>query len=99
VQSNMGWKSEAQKIYEERVVEDSLTRLAQRTDLSELPLSKEELRTLAKRARESFRNPERKKARLDRYKDHLSAIHGTEIIRTISSALEEINNAIGYEEK
>ena len=95
----MGWKSAANKIYEERVVEDSLTRLAERTDLSKLPLSREELRTLAKRARESFRSPERKRARLGRYKDHLSAIHGAEIVRTLSSALEEINNAIGYEEK
>ena len=95
----MGWKSAANKIYEERVVEDSLTRLAERTDLSKLPLSREELRTLAKRARESFRSSEGKRARLERYKAHLSAIHGTEIVRTLSSALEEINNAIGYEEK
>jgi hypothetical protein len=95
----LGWKSEANKIYEERVVEDSLARLSERTDLSKLPLSKEELRTLAKRARESFRSPDRKKARLERYQNHLCGIYGTEIVRTLSSALEEINNAIGYEEK
>jgi hypothetical protein len=62
----MGWKAEAHKIYEARVVEDSLARLAQRFDLRELPFSKEELHTLAKRARESFRNPEKRKERLDR---------------------------------
>jgi hypothetical protein len=37
--------------------------------------------------------------RLKRYKSHLATTHGTEIVQTISSALEEINNEIGYEEK
>lgn len=95
----MGWKAEADRIYEARVVEDSLARLAQRFDLGDLPFSKEELHTLAKRARESFRNPEQRRVRLDRYTAHLSTIHGAEVVRTISSAFEEINNAIGYEEK
>jgi hypothetical protein len=99
VRQDMGWKAEARRIYEARVVEDALARLAQRVDLRELPLTKEELLTLAKRARESFRNPAKRKERLTRYKSQLAMTHGTEIVQTISSALEDINNEIGYEEK
>jgi len=95
----MGWKAEAHKIYEARVVEDSLARLAQRFNLRELPFSDEELKTLARRSRESFRNPEKRRERLDRYKAHLAEIYGADVVANISSALEEINNAIGYEEK
>jgi hypothetical protein len=95
----MSWKAEAHKIYEERVLKDALARLAGRFDLKTLPFSNEELQTLAKRAREAFRSRERKMERLEKYKAHLSAIHGTECVETISAALAEINNAIGYEEK
>ena len=95
----MGWKADAHKIYEARVVEDSLARLAQRLDLSKLPFSKEELHALAKRAREAFNNPEKRTERLNRYKASLSTIYGAEVVRTVSSALEDINNAIGHEEK
>lgn len=95
----MGWEAQAHKIYEARVVDDALARLAQRFDLTALPFSREELQTLAKRARQAFRNAERHRERLDKYKAHLSKIHGADVVRTISSALEEINNAIGYEEK
>ena len=95
----MSWKAEAHKIYEERVVNDALARLAERLDLKGLPFSGEELKTLAKRSRESFRNPEKKRERLDRYKAHLAKNHGAELVASISSALEAINNAIGYEEK
>lgn len=95
----MSWKAEAHKIYEERVVRDSLARLAKRFDLKSLPFLEEELQTLAKRARESFRNPERKRERLDKYKTHLSNRYGADLIAKISSMLEEINNEIGYEEK
>jgi hypothetical protein len=95
----MGWKGEARKIYEERVLEDSLARLAQRFVLKELPFSKDELHTFAKRARESFKNPEKKRAALERYKTQLSKIYGAEIVRAVSTALEDINNEIGYEEK
>ena len=94
----MSWKAEAHKIYEARVVRDSLARLAERFDLETLPFSDAELQTLAKRARESFRS-ERKSERLDRYKTHLSTLYGQESVGMISAALEEINNAIGYEEK
>jgi hypothetical protein len=94
----MSWKTEARKTYETRVVADSLARLAKRFDLKSLPFSDEELQTLATRARESFRS-ERKRERLDRYKAHLSAQYGEECVATISVALQDINNAIGHEEK
>jgi hypothetical protein len=36
---------------------------------------------------------------VDRYKAHLSAQYGEECVATISVALQDINNAIGHEEK
>lgn len=97
----MSWKSEANKIYEARVVTDSLARLAKRFDLRTLPLSDEELQTLAKRARESFRayRSEEKKERLRRYKTQLAARYGEACVGPVWAALEQINNEIGYEEK
>ena len=95
----MSWKAKAHKIYEERVVKDSLIRLSEAFDLETLPFSGEELQTLAKRARESFRNPEKKTERLDRYKTYLSNSYGADLVSNISSKLEEINNKIGFEEK
>jgi hypothetical protein len=95
----MSGKAQRRKIYEERVVNDALARLAERADLKALPFSEEELRTLARRSRESFRNPGKGRPRLDRYKAHLAKNYGTDLLVRISSALEEINNAIGYEEK
>jgi hypothetical protein len=92
-------EAKARKIYEERVVHDSLARLAERLDVKGLPFSEEELKTLARRSRESFRNPERWRERLDRYKAHLAKKYGADPVASISSALETINNAIGYEEK
>ena len=94
----MSWKTEARKIYETRVVADSLAQLAKRFDLKSLPFSDEELQTLATRARQSFRS-EKMRVQLDRYKAHLAALYGEERVGTISAALEDINNAIGYEEK
>jgi len=95
----MSWKTEAHKIYEERVVNDSLARLANRLDVKSLPLSDDELKILARRSRESFRNPEKRREPLDSYKAHFAKIYGANVVANISSALEEINNAIGYEEK
>ena len=95
----MSWKAEAHKIYEERVVNDSLARLAERLDLKGLPFSDQRLKTLARRSRESFRNPEKRRERLDKYKAHLAKTYGADPVANISAALEEINNAIGYEEK
>ena len=95
----MSWKGEARKIYEKGVVEDSLARLAKRLDLKSLPFSDEELQTLAKRTRESFYGSEKKRERLERYKAHLSTLHGEEPVATISDALQHINSEIGYEEK
>jgi hypothetical protein len=97
----MSWKARDDKIYEARVVTDSLARLAKRFDLTALPFSAEELRTLAKRARETFRayRSEEKKERLARYKSHLSSLYGEQSVAPVWAALEEINNEIGYEEK
>lgn len=95
----MSWKAEARRIYEERVVSDSLARLAERVDLRGLPLSDEELNTLARRCRESFKNPEGQRERLARYKAHLAKSHGPDLVESLSAALEMINNEIGYEEK
>ena len=94
----MSSKAEARKVYEARVVADSLARLAERADLKRLPFSEAELQTLATRARESFRS-ERKAGRLDAYKAHLAIMYGEEHVSTIAAALEDINNEIGYEEK
>ena len=95
----MSWKAEARKIYEERVLNDALARLAGRLDLKDLPLSGEELRTLARRAREFFLNPEKHADRLARYKAHLAQLHGAGPVEKVSAALVDINNEIGYEEK
>jgi hypothetical protein len=97
----MSWKAEHHKIYEERIVTDSLARLGKRFDLKTLPFSQEELQTLAKRARESFRafSSAEKKERLGRFKAHLSTLYGEASVGPVWSALEEINNEIGYEEK
>ena len=95
----MGWKTVANKIYEDGVLNDSLARLAARIDVKGLPFSDEELRTLAKRSRESFRSREKKRERLERYKAHLAKIHGADVVANVASVLEEINNEIGYEEK
>jgi hypothetical protein len=95
----MSWKAEAHRIYEERVVNDSLARLAERLDLKGLPISDEELKTLAKRSRESFRDPEKRGERMNRYKAHLAKNYGTDLVAKISAALKEIHNEIGYEEK
>jgi len=86
------------KIYEERVLNDSLARLAKRLDLKSLPFSDVELKTLAKRHRQSF-GSEKKKERLERYKTHLAKIHGAEAVAGVSSLLVEINNEISWEEK
>jgi hypothetical protein len=94
----MSWKSEANRIYEERVVNDALARLAGRLDVKALPLSDDELRTLAKRHRQAMWSP-RGKERLARYKAHLAQSHGADVVASTSATLEEINNEIGYEEK
>ena len=97
----MSWKAQHYKVYEARVVADALARLAKRFDLTTLPFSPEEMQTLAKRARASFRafGSEEKKERLARYKAHLSTLHGEAIVGAVWAALEEINNEIGHEEK
>lgn len=95
----MSREAQFNKIYQERVVNDALARLAKRLDVKSLPFSDDELKTLAKRFRESFFGSEKKKERLSRYQAHLAKIHGAEAVAGVSSLLEEINNEIGWEEK
>jgi hypothetical protein len=97
----MSRKAEASRVYEARVVTDALGRLAERFELKALPFSNDELQTLAKRARESFRafRSEEKRERLGRYKAHLSTLYGEACVGPVWTALEQINNEIGYEEK
>ena len=95
----MSREAEARLAYEERVVNESLARLAVHLDVKGLPFSDIELKTLAKRSRESFRGREKKRARLERYKAHLAKTYGADLVASVSAVLESINNAIGYEEK
>lgn len=83
------------------MVKDAFARLAERFDLKSLPFSEEELRTLTKRARESFRafGSDGRRARLGKYKAHLSTLHGAECVEEVWAALEKINNEIGCEER
>ena len=94
---NVSSESRANRIYEDRVVKDSLARLS--ASLTDIPFTHEELHTLAKRARQAFYGSEKKKERLVRYKAHLSRIYGDATVAPVFSKLEEINNQIGYEEK
>ena len=95
----MSSEAEASKIYEARVVADALARLALRFDLKSLPFSAEELQTLAEHARESFKASLGEKEELGSYKAHLSTLYGAPGVMRVWSALEQINNDIGYEEK
>ena len=95
----MSQESRSNRIYEQRIVIDSLARLVKRLDVGSLPLSGEELHNLAKRHRESVHGAERKLDRLTRYKAHLAKSHGADVIEAVSAALEEINNEIAWEEK
>ena len=97
----MSWKAKHKKVYEARVVTDSLARLAKHFDLATLPFSGEELQTLAKRARESFRAfpSEERQQRLAKYRTHLAGLYGEDSVGPVWAALVKINNEIGYEEK
>jgi len=95
----MSRKAEARRTYEDRVVNESLARLAVHLDVKGLPFSDVELKTLAKRSRESFKSREKKRAGLDRYQAHLAKTYGVDLVASVSAVLEAINNAIGYEEK
>ena len=95
----MSQKSEARKRYEERVVNESLARLSERFELNRLPFSADELKTLAARSRECFKNPARKAERLEKFKTQLAEIYPADLVAKVSFTLAEINNAIGYEEK
>ena len=94
----MSWKAEARRIYENRIIDDVLSRL-RGFELKDIPLSQSELRTLAVRTRQAIFGSPLKKQRLERYKQHLVKTYGADVISRLSLALEEINNQIAYEEK
>jgi hypothetical protein len=97
----MSRRAEASKIYEACVATDTLARLAKRFDLKSLPFSDDELQTLAERTRESFKalRSEEKKEQLGSYMAHLSTLYGGAYVGRVATALEQINNEIGYKEK
>jgi hypothetical protein len=84
-------------MYEARVIDDAVDRLRKSIIPAALRFTDEEVLTLAKRARESFRR--RDKEPLERYGAHLSKIYEASIVSSTIQELEHINNAIGYEEK
>jgi len=94
----VSWKAEARRIYENRIIDDALSRL-RGFELKDIPLSQSELRTLTVRTRQAIFGSPLKKQRLERYKQHLVKTYGADVISRLSLALEEINNQIAYEEK
>lgn len=94
----MGREAEARRIYEDRVIDDALARLAAVGRMG-MPLSESELRTLAVRTRQAIFGAPLKRQRLERYKQHLARDYGPDVISRLSATLEEINNQIAYEEK
>lgn len=95
----MSRESRFNRIYEQRIVIDSLARLVKRIDVGGLPLTGEELHLLARRHREAVHGAERREARLARYKAHLAKSHGADVVEAVSAVLQEINNEIAWEEK
>ena len=93
----MGREAEARRIYENRVIDDALGRLAG-AGLKDMPLSQSELRTLAIRTRHAIFGAPLKRQRLES-KQHLAKNYGSDAISRLSLTLEEINNQIAYEEK
>ena len=95
----MGWESKANREYEERVIQDSLTRLSQSYNLDSCPLEDSELYTLAKRFREAMYGSNKKKERLEKFQNHLKRLYEPNLITPVADKLQAINNEIGYEEK
>jgi hypothetical protein len=94
----VGWKAEARRIYENRIIDDALGRL-RGAGLKDIPLPQSELRTLAVRTRQAIFGSPLKKQRLERYKQHLAKNYGPDAVSRLSLTLEEISNKIAYEEK
>ncbi len=95
----MSREAQARKVYEARVVKDALARLAERIDMNDVPFSDLQLKTLATRCRDAFRNPEKNKERLVKYKAHLAKDYGAEVVERVALELADINDTMGYEEK
>jgi len=81
------------------MVREALHKLANSPGMENLPLARDEIRTLAKRHREAIYGSDRKKERLAKYSAHLSRIHGDKVVAGVTSQLTDINNRIAYEEK
>lgn len=79
----MGREAEARRIYENRVIDDALARLAG-VGLMDMPLSASELRTLAVRTREAIFGAPLKRQRLERYKQHLAKLYGPDVVSRLS---------------
>ena len=75
----MGREAKARRIYENRVIDDALTRLTG-VGLKDIPLSQSELRTLAVRTRQAIFGSPLKRQRLERYKQHLAKNYGPDAI-------------------
>ncbi len=95
----MSREAQARKVYEARMVKDALARLAERIDMDDVPFSDLQLKTLATRCRDAFRNPEKNKERLVKYKAHLAKDYGAEVVERVALELADINDTMGYEEK
>jgi hypothetical protein len=95
----MNWKSEHKRIYEQRIVDDALTRLRDSIRGEDLPFSQDELQTLLKRHRAAVHGTDKNLERLGKYQTHLTTAYGPEIVGKVSSLLTSIMNDIGYEEK
>lgn len=95
----MSREAQARKVYEARMVKDALARLAERIDMNDVPFSDLQLKTLATRCRDAFRNPEKNKERLVKYKAHLAKDYGAEVVERVALELADINDTMGYEEK
>ena len=95
----MSQEARARKIYERRVLEDAVSRLAKIIELGSLPFSEAELHTFHKRMRAAIFGSPRAKVRLVRYKAHLATIYDSPSVERLARHLEEINNQIAWEEK
>ena len=95
----MSQEAKARRVYERRILEDAVGRLAKVIDLGSLPLSEAELHTFQKRTRAAIFGSPRRKAHLARYKAHLATVYDSQSVERLARHLEEINNQIAWEEK
>lgn len=85
--------------YEKERAAEALRRLLQRVDCRTIPLADVELKTLAKRWRQSFYGSPHSRERLRRYQAHLAMIHGDDTVSALATKFHAIINEMGWEEK